>query len=153
MITRREMMKSAGIGSALFAVGLLGALADSPAVRAADKNASGKSDAGVTVTKVYDYPIEELPGSNGIVVRVDYAPGAASSPHHHPGSAFVYVLDGAIESQVAPGPIVKYEKGQMWYEEPKAFHKVSRNASKTEPASILAFLIVPHGAALVIPGK
>lgn len=153
MITRREMMKSAGIGSALFAAGVLGALADSPLARAAAQSAAGKSDAGVIVTKVYDYPIEELPGSNGIVVRVDYAPGAASAPHHHPGSVFAYVLDGTIESQVAPGPVVKYEKGQMWYEEPKAFHKVSRNASKTAPASILAFMIVPHGAALVTPGK
>lgn len=153
MITRREMMKSAGIGSALFAAGVLGALADSPLARAAAKSAAGKSDAGVIVTKVYDYPIEELPGFNGIVVRVDYAPGAASAPHHHPGSVFAYVLDGTIESQVAPGPVVKYEKGQMWYEEPKAFHKVSRNASKTAPASILAFMIVPHGAALVTPGK
>jgi len=153
MITRREMIKSAGIGSALFAAGMLSALADSPAARAAGKSDSGKMATGETVTKIFDYPIAELPGSNGVVVRVDYAPGAASAPHHHPGSAFVYVLDGTIESQVAPGPIVKYKKGQMWYEEPKAFHKVSRNASKTEPASILALLIVPHGAALELPGK
>ena len=153
MITRREMMKSAGIGPALFAAGILAALADSPAARAADKSASVKTAPGETVTKVFDYPIAELPGSNAVVVRVDYAPGAASAPHHHPGSAFAYVLEGTIESQVAPGPIVKYEKGQMWYEEPKAFHKVSRNASKSEPASLLAFLIVPHGAAPVSPGK
>jgi len=153
MFTRREMIKSAGIGSALFAAGMLSALADSPAARAAGKSDSGKMATGETVTKIFDYPIAELPGSNGVVVRVDYAPGAASAPHHHPGSAFVYVLDGTIESQVAPGPIVKYKKGQMWYEEPKAFHKVSRNASKTEPASILALLIVPHGAALELPGK
>lgn len=153
MITRREMIKSAGIGSALFAAGMLSALADSPAARAAGKSDSAKTAPGETVTKIFDYPIAELPGSNGVVVRVDYAPGAASAPHHHPGSAFVYVLDGTIESQVAPGPIVKYKKGQMWYEEPKAFHKVSRNASKTEPASILALLIVPHGAALELPGK
>ncbi|MHB8381880.1 MAG: cupin domain-containing protein [Candidatus Binataceae bacterium] len=153
MMTRREMMKAAGIGSAIFAAGMLGALVDSPEVRAASQNVSTKSATGVTVTKIYDYPIEELPGSNGVVVRVDYAPGAASAPHHHPGSVFAYVLDGTIESQVVPGPIVKYGKGQMWYEEPKAFHKVSRNASKSEPASILAFMIVAHGAALVTPGK
>lgn len=153
MITRREMMKSVGIGSTLFAAGILAALADSPGARAAAKRGAAKSDAGVTETKVYDYPIAELPNCNGVVVRVDYAPGAASAPHHHPGSVFAYVLEGTIESQVAPGPIVKYTKGQMWYEEPKAFHKVSRNASKSEPASILAFLIVPHGAALEMPGK
>ncbi len=153
MITRREMMKTVGLGSTLIATGIFAALADSSDARAAAKNGSAKSAAGVTVTKIYDYPIAELPNCNGVVVRVDYAPGAASAPHHHPGSVFAYVLAGTIESQVAPGPIVKYAQGQMWYEEPKAFHKVSRNASKTAPASLLAFMIVPHGAALVTPGK
>ncbi|HVA81331.1 MAG TPA: cupin domain-containing protein [Candidatus Binataceae bacterium] len=152
MLTRREMMKSFGIGSTMFAAGILAALADSPVARAA-KPDSAKSASGVSVTKIFDYPITELPGRNGIVVRVDFAPGAAAAPHHHPGSVFAYVLSGTIESQVAPGPLAKYATGEMWYEEPRAFHKVSRNASKTAPASILAFMIVPHGAALVKPGK
>ncbi|HUY29116.1 MAG TPA: cupin domain-containing protein [Candidatus Binataceae bacterium] len=147
------MIKSLGAGSTIFAAGILAALADSPRARAGAKPDSAKSAAGVTVTKIFDFPITELPGSNGTVVRVDYAPGAASAPHHHPGSVFAYVLSGTIESQVAPGPLVKYGKGEMWYEEPRAFHKVSRNPSKIAPASILAFMIVPHGAALVTPGK
>lgn len=154
MITRREMMKSIGLGSTIFAAQLLGALAAEPAAYAASsKTASAKSPSGVTVTKIFDYPIAELPKCNGVVVRVDYAPGAASPPHHHPGSVFAYVLEGAIESQVAPGPVAEYSRGQMWYEEPNALHKVSRNASKKNSASLLAFMIVPHGAALVTPAK
>ena len=41
-------------------------------------------------------------GKSLIVVEVDYAPGVASPPHRHAGSAYIYayVLSGEIESKV-----------------------------------------------------
>ncbi len=149
------MIGKIGLGAALLTAGITAAMMDTSSVIAEEKSSAMRMhpQKGVTVKKIFDYPIAELPGSNGVVVRVDYAPGASSPPHHHPGSVFAYVLDGTIESQVAPGPLVKYKQGEMWYEEPKAVHKVSRNASKTAPASLLAFMIVPNGSALVTPEK
>ena len=35
-----------------------------------------------------------------------------------------------------------YTKGQSWYESPKKPHVVSKNASKTEPAKLLVFLLL-----------
>ena len=94
MLTRREMMKSMGIGSAMFAAGVFGAVAQAAGARDAAHESAGVN--GVTVKKLFDYPLEELPGHNAVVMRVDLAPGASSPPHHHPGSVIGYVLAGAV---------------------------------------------------------
>lgn len=73
-----------------------------------------------------------------------YRPGEASQPHIHAKSAFIYayVVSGAIESQVDDGPARVYTAGQSFYEEPGAHHRISRNASKSAPAKLLAVFIV-----------
>jgi len=80
-------------------------------------------------------------------VVVDYAPGAASPSHLHAKSAFIYahVLSGAIESQVNDGPTQILHAGESFHELPGARHTVSRNASKTEPAKLLAVFVVDTG--------
>ena len=37
-------------------------------------------------------------------VRVDFAPGATSTPHRHPGHVFVAVLSGEVESALDGQP-------------------------------------------------
>jgi len=84
---------------------------------------------------------------------VDYAPGAASDPHVHPGSVFAYVLEGTVVSQLEGDEPTTYTKGQSWYESPKKPHVVSKNASKTEPAKLLVFLLSQEGESLKVPMK
>jgi hypothetical protein len=36
----------------------------------------------------------------------------------------------------------------MWTEQPHDHHMISKNASSTEPAKLLVFMIAPHGAEL-----
>jgi quercetin dioxygenase-like cupin family protein len=62
----------------------------------------------------------------------------------HPKSAFIYatVLEGAIRSSVNDGPAVTYHAGQNFSEMPGDRHSVSENASKTEPAKLLAVFVV-----------
>jgi quercetin dioxygenase-like cupin family protein len=151
MITRREMMKSIGIGSTLFAAGILGAIASAAEADGAERAIAGAT--GVSVKKLFDYPLEEVPGHNAVVVRVDLAPGASSPPHHHPGSVIGYVLSGAIRNKVALEAVTDYKQGELWYEPPKAVHGVFQNMSKSEPASVLAFMIVPKGAPLTTPER
>jgi len=88
--------------------------------------------------------IGNIPGKTMRVVEVDYAPGAASGPHTHAPSAFVYayVLSGEVESKVNDGDIRRYKAGDSWFEAPGAIHAVSRNASKTAPAKLLAVFVV-----------
>jgi quercetin dioxygenase-like cupin family protein len=77
-------------------------------------------------------------------VVVDYAPAGASDPHTHAKSAFIfaYVVSGAIESQVNDEPRRVYRAGESWHEMPGSTHRVSRNASTTEPAKLLAVFVV-----------
>src|SRR5262245_17581382 len=101
-------------------------------------------DLGEKVTPTFEDAIPNIPGKSLIAVVVDYAPGAASPSHLHAKSAFIfaYVLSGAIESQVNDEPKKVYRAGESWYENPGSHHRVSRNASKTEPAKLLAVFVV-----------
>lgn len=99
---------------------------------------------GETVTPHFDHAIPNIPGKSLVALVVDYAPGGASPAHEHAKSAFIfaYVLSGEIESQVNDGPKRVYRAGESWYENPGSVHRVSRNASATAPAKLLAVFVV-----------
>jgi quercetin dioxygenase-like cupin family protein len=99
---------------------------------------------GQKVTPHFAQPIPNIPGKSMIAVVVDYAPSGASPAHTHAKSAFIfaYVLSGEIESQVNDGPKKVFHAGESFYETPGSLHAVSRNASKTEPAKLLAVFVV-----------
>ncbi|WP_448101407.1 cupin domain-containing protein [Luteibacter jiangsuensis] len=100
-----------------------------------------------TVRPNFSHAIPNLPGKSLVAVEVNYPPGAASAPHRHAGSAFIYayVVSGEIESQVDNGPARVYRAGESFYEAPGAHHGISRNASKTQPAKLLAVFVVDTG--------
>lgn len=97
-----------------------------------------------TVTPKFHQAIPNIPGKSLVVVEVDYAPGAASPSHTHAKSAFIYayVLAGEVESKIDDGPARIYRAGEGWFEAPNARHQISRNASKTAPAKLLAVFVV-----------
>ncbi|MFC0402149.1 cupin domain-containing protein [Paraburkholderia rhizosphaerae] len=99
---------------------------------------------GQTVTPTFNHAIPNIPGKSLIAVVVDYAPGGTSPSHVHAKSAFIYayVVSGAVESQVNDGPARVYHAGESFLEEPGSVHRVSRNASKTKPAKLLAVFVV-----------
>ena len=106
------------------------------------------------VTVAANEPIPNLPGKRLVSHIVDYPPGASSAAHHHARSAFIYayVLSGAIRSQIDDEPARVYRAGETWFERPGSHHRVSANASGTEPARLLAVLIVDTvDEQLVIP--
>ena len=109
-----------------------------------------------TVTKNFGAAIPNIPGKSLIAVEVAYAPGAASVPHTHAKSAFIYayVISGAIESKVNDSETRIYRAGESWSEPPGAIHSISRNASKTAPAKLLAvFVLDTSDAPLTTPIK
>jgi quercetin dioxygenase-like cupin family protein len=111
---------------------------------------------GEVITPNFECAIPNIPGKSLVAVVVDYAPGGASHPHTHAKSAFIYayVVSGAVESQVNDGPKRVYHAGQSFYELPGAHHAVSRNASATEPAKLLAvFVVDTDDKALTTPDK
>ncbi len=97
-----------------------------------------------TVTPAFQHEIPNIPGKSLISAVVSYAPGAKSVSHHHANSAFIYayVLSGAIRSQVDDQAATVYHAGESWFEAPGAHHRVSENASATEPAKLLAIFVL-----------
>jgi quercetin dioxygenase-like cupin family protein len=109
-----------------------------------------------TITKNFEAAIPNIPGKSLIALEVDYAPNAASAPHIHASSAFIYayVVSGAIESKVNDGEMRIYRAGESWSEPPGVTHSISRNASTTEPAKLLAvFVLDTNDKALTTPIK
>jgi len=118
--------------------------AASAAIAIATAAPASAHDVGDKVTPNFAQAIPNIPGKSLIAVVVDYPPGGATAPHTHARSAFIYgyVVSGAIESQVNNGPKRVYHAGESFYEDPGSRHPVSRNASATEPAKLLAVFVV-----------
>jgi quercetin dioxygenase-like cupin family protein len=103
-------------------------------------------DAGEeTTTLLQRQKLPDVPGKQVLMVMVSYAPGQASTPHFHAGSVFAYVLEGEVISQLEGQPPITYSVGQSWYEAPRVPHLVSKNASATKPAKLIAWLLVEEG--------
>ena len=96
------------------------------------------------VRTVFERAIPNLSGKSLMALVVSYPPGGRTPPHRHAHSAFIYahVLSGAIRSQVDDEPTKVYQVGEGFYETPGSHHRISENASDSEPASLLAVFIV-----------
>lgn len=104
---------------------------------------------GDETKQVFSEKLPNVPGKSVSAVLVSYAPGGKSGSHRHAGSVFAYVLTGAIRSEnSATGPVRVYKAGESFFEPPGSAHLISENASKTEPASLLAVFIADDGAHL-----
>jgi quercetin dioxygenase-like cupin family protein len=83
---------------------------------------------------------------------VDYPPGRVGAAHQHPGFVLAYVLEGSVVAKISgQGDEKIYTTGQMFYEQPGATHEVSKNASQTVPAKLLAMIFAKKGATLTKP--
>ena len=134
-MNRRILLTSA---SALLAQALVS--------RAQTANSGGRK-----VVFEHDLPDVNLSGWSATAVEVSYAPGEVSAAHRHPGITIAYVLEGEIRSKVGDEPERTYTSGQMFLETPGQLHAVSRNASATKPAKLLAVLLAEKGKQLTTP--
>lgn len=133
-----------GVAALLGAIVAVGVPATSPAL--------GQEADNVRI--VFEQALPNVPGKRLVAVVVTYPPGGASPAHRHAPSAFIYahVLSGAIRSRVNDGPERVYQAGEGFFEEPGSLHRVSANASRSEPASLLAVFVVDEGSSpLTIP--
>jgi quercetin dioxygenase-like cupin family protein len=116
--------------------------------------AQAKAGPSETATPIFERELPNVPGKSLLAVEVVYPPGAATPSHTHPRSAFIYayVVSGEVVSAVDNEPPRIYRAGESWYEAPGAHHRVSRNASKTKPAKLLAVFVKDSGKGqLVFP--
>ncbi len=95
--------------------------------------------------------LTDIPGKEGLMITVEYPPGGSDPIHRHNAYGFIYVLEGSIVMQVKGGKEVTLTAGQTFYEGPDDVHVVGRNASKTEPAKFVVFLVKDKGAPVLTP--
>ena len=105
------------------------------------------------VTSLMTKDLTESPGREVLVITVEHAPGGSSAIHRHDAHAFVYVLEGSVVMQLKGGQEVTLTPGQTFYEGPDDVHLVDRNASSTEPAKFLVFMIKDKGAPALMPAE
>lgn len=136
-LTRRTLLATLSTGVALALSGATSQAADS------------KNEAKVQM--LLTEPLSSVPGKEVTVLTVEYLPGGASSPHRHDAEVFVYVLEGAVVMQVDGKEPVTVRKGQTFREDPKDIHRQSANASKTEPARFVVFVVKDKGKPVTRP--
>ena len=103
------------------------------------------------VTVLQDQMLKNVPGKKALMIEVDYEPGQSSIAHKHEGTAMAYVISGEIISQVKGEQPVTYKAGQYWYEPAGSEHLVSKNASATQPAKLLVFMVLSPDEKVLIP--
>ncbi len=103
------------------------------------------------VTTLMSRDLTDLPGKEGAMLIVEYAPGGADPIHRHNAHAFVYVLEGTVIMQVKGAEPVTLQPGQTFYEGPNDVHLVGRNASNAEPAKFLVVFVKNKGAPILTP--
>ena len=108
-------------------------------------------DPSEKVTVLQDEMLKNAPGKKALMIEVDYQPGQSSIAHKHEGTAMAYVLSGEIVSQVKGEPAKTFKAGEFWYEPAGSEHLVSKNASATQPAKLLVFMVLAPDEKVLIP--
>lgn len=103
------------------------------------------------VTSLFTQDLADYPGKQGVMLLVEYPPGSGDPVHRHDAHGFVFVLEGSIVMGVKGSKPVTLKAGQVFYEGPHDIHNVGRNASSTERARFLVFLIKEAAKPLLVP--
>lgn len=90
--------------------------------------------------------LPDVPGKEGLIERVVLSPGEVVPAHRHNADVFAYVLEGSVITHVKDGNPRTVHAGEVFYESPTDVHIVSRNASTTQPATLLVFFVKKTGA-------
>ena len=61
-----------------------------------------------------------------------------------------YVMEGSVEFGIDGGEPFLLEAGGSYFEPPGVEHSISRNASETLPASLLAFFVLADGESPIV---
>jgi quercetin dioxygenase-like cupin family protein len=147
MITRRELTNSVGVGFAALVAAALPASRAEAAAPQHEHDSQDHSTPGATMDakSLITQPITGLGDFDAEMLLLTLQPKYASTPHKHSGPVFAYVLEGAVENQVAPEAVKKFSTGDSWFEPAMHTHMVMHNLSDTQQARVLVMLLTPKG--------
>src|SRR6185312_8399390 len=90
-----------------------------------------------------------VPGREGIVTKVEIAPGGSAGRHTHPGDEISYVLEGQGEILMEGQPALKVKPGDGFII-PGGVKHDARNTGST-PLKLLGVYVVDKGKPLATP--
>jgi len=136
-MSHRTLIIAASITTALLAGswGLERAIADAPAFKRVE-------------LQRHDLTI---PDREAVVARAEFATGAATPKHTHPGEELGYVLEGEITLEIDGKPAAKLKAGDSFFVPPGTAH-LARNAGKGA-AAVVSTYVIEKGKPLATPVK
>ncbi|KAL4975518.1 hypothetical protein BDW66DRAFT_151806 [Aspergillus desertorum] len=94
-------------------------------------------------TIAYQNKLVNCPGMTIVGMLVEYPPNGATPPHRHGGaSVSAYVIHGSLLKKMNSEPMRVIKQGGSWYEAPGCHHRISANASQTEPAAFFVNFVI-----------
>ena len=110
-------------------------------------------DQPIKRTELLRFDMPGVPGKEVVFFVADFAPGAVSARHHHPGEEVIYQLEGTLVVKPDNGNTITLHKGQIDRNPAGRVHE-ARNGSATEPARQLVVLVgAEKGQPLAIAEK
>lgn len=93
--------------------------------------------------------LADLPGREGVVAKVDFAPGAKETKHTHPGDVLAYVQEGTLTLNIEGQPATTVKAGEVFFVPAGKVHW-AENAGTTTAKTIATF-VVEKGKPLASP--
>lgn len=112
-------------------------------------------DQPVKRTELMRVPIEGAEGKEGVVFTAEFAPGAVSARHSHPGQEFIYVLEGSLVLEPEnpdKAPAVTLKEGETAMHPANEVH-VGKNPNASAPAKVLVFMIAATDQPLAVQAE
>lgn len=98
------------------------------------------------------FDVTGFAGHEGVMVWVDFPPGAVEPKHTHPADVFVFVIEGNLTYEGDGVPKKSLKPGDTIHISPGQVHWVS-NTSTTAAAKLAAVFVTEKGKPLTSPAK
>jgi quercetin dioxygenase-like cupin family protein len=104
------------------------------------------SESDIVRTRLLTAALEGHPATASVeVARIELEPGRQTGRHRHPCTVVGYVASGTIRFQVEGEPETVLRAGDAFHEPAGAPIAHFDNASDAEPATFIAFYLLPPG--------
>jgi quercetin dioxygenase-like cupin family protein len=96
-----------------------------------------------SILPIYNNPIPNCPGKSIVALQVTFPPNGSTPPHSHAGAFLsANIVSGYVLNKKNDDPMEIFGPGETFKENPGCRHRISDNASATEPAVLVATLFV-----------
>lgn len=93
--------------------------------------------------------VSGIPGKEGVMIMLDWAPGATTGRHFHHGDEYAYVIDGSLELRTDGAATRNIHSGESYHNAEGVVHETVN--SGLTPARSFTFFVVDKGKPLSEP--